>query len=121
MCKVFARYCKVFLVLQDVQGFCKVFNGMQGFFLQNVQDVQGFCKVFARFCKVCKPCARYARYARYARCLQGFLQFVIIKSNKMSRTKFEPENIWKVNDIDYEDVNSDNYVYPTARRVAPVA
>ena len=89
--KVFARFLKE----------CKVF-------LQNVQDVQGFCKVFARFCKVCKV-------------YKGFLLFVIIKSNKMSRSKFEPENMWKVNDIEYEDVNSDNYVYPTARRVAPVA
>ena len=67
-----------------------------------MQDVQGFCKVLQ------------------VKGMQGML-FVIIKSNKMSRSKFEPENMWKVNDIEYEDVNSDNYVYPTARRVAPVA
>jgi hypothetical protein len=33
-------------------------------------------------------------------------------------SKFEKENLWKVSDIEYELVDSDHYVHPTAREVA---
>lgn len=36
----------------------------------------------------------------------------------MSRAKFEEDELWKVGELEYEDVDHDNYVHPIARKVA---
>jgi hypothetical protein len=36
----------------------------------------------------------------------------------MSRAKYEESDVWKVGELEYERVDSDNYVHPIARKVA---